>query len=513
MLDNTGAKTGPLSPGDITDETRPQITGKGEPGNTITILDNGKAIGSTAVDDNGNWSWTPDVPLAEGSHDISTTETDRAGNVSEPSPGMNIVVDTTPPAGAEKPPLAMDNVGEKTGPIQSGDVTDDPQPELSGTGEPGNRIDVWDNGEIIGSVDVGDDGTWKWKPDAPLTDGDHSLSTTETDKAGNTSKPSPGVDIVVDTVPPAGSVTPPTATDNVGEKQGPIKSGDVTDDPQPELSGTGEPGNRIDVWDNGEIIGSVDVGDDGTWKWKPDAPLTDGDHSLSTTETDPAGNTSKPSPGVDIVVDTVPPVGSVTPPTATDNVGEKQGPLQNGDVTDDSQPTLSGTGEPGNRIDIWDNGKIIGSENVGDDGTWSWKPETPLGEGDHTLSTTETDPAGNTSKPSGDLNIVVDTTPPVGSDKPPVVTDNYGEKQGPLQNGDVTDDSQPTLSGTGEPGNRIDIWDNGKIIGSENVGDDGTWSWKPETPLGEGDHTLSTTETDPAGNTSKPSGDLNIVVD
>ncbi|MEA1064238.1 Ig-like domain-containing protein [Erwinia sp. HR93] len=201
-LDNTGAITGKLKSGDITDETHPQLSGSGEPGNTITIYDNGKKIGETNVDRNGNWRWTPDNRLADGDHTLTTTERDAAGNISKPSPGFDLTVDSTAP---QTPPApdAHDNVGDKQGPIHSGDVTDDSTPTLNGRGTPGDTVDVWDNGEKIGSATVDPDGNWTWTPDQPLADGDHSLSTTVTDPAGNVSEPSPGLDITVDTQPPA----------------------------------------------------------------------------------------------------------------------------------------------------------------------------------------------------------------------------------------------------------------------------------------------------------------------
>ncbi|NDJ58739.1 hypothetical protein GWD52_17440 [Enterobacteriaceae bacterium 4M9] len=513
VVDNVGDITGALKEGDYTDDNRPELSGKGEPGNTIDIWDNGEKIGSTVVDKDGNWTWEPEKPLTEGEHKLSTTETDPVGNTSKPSPDINIVVDTTPPTGSTTPPTTTDNVGNKTGPLTSGEATDDAKPELSGKGEPGNTIDIWDNGEKIGSTVVDENGNWTWEPEAPLPDGEHNLSTTETDKAGNTSEPSPGIDIVIDTTPPTGSTTPPTITDDVGSKTGGVKDGEATDDTKPELSGKGDPGNTIDIWDNGEKIGSTVVDGDGNWTWEPDAPLTEGEHNLSTTETDPAGNTSEPSPGIDIVVDTTPPTGATTPPTVTDDVGSKTGSVSEGESTDDTRPELSGKGDPGNTIDIWDNGEKIGSTVVDKDGNWTWEPEAPLTEGEHNLSTTETDPAGNTSEPSPGINIVVDTSTPGGSTTPPTVTDNVGNKTGEVKDGEATDDTQPELSGKGEPGNTIDIWDNGEKIGSTVVDEDGNWTWEPETPLTEGEHNISTTETNEAGNTSEPSPGINIVVD
>ncbi|HEC5281374.1 TPA: Biofilm associated protein A, partial [Enterobacter cloacae] len=513
VLDNTGEIRGEIKDGDKTDETRPQLSGTGDAGNTITIYDNGNKIGETTVDSNGNWSWTPDAPLGEGSHSITTKETDQSGKVGDASPGFTVIVDTTPPDAPAKAPTATDNVGEKTGPLNPGDSTDDSQPVLSGTGEPGNTIDILDNGKKVGSTTVDKDGNWSWQPDAPLTEGEHNLTSTETDPVGNTSQPSPGLTVNVDTTAPEAPTKAPTATDNVGDKTGPLNPGDSTDDSQPILSGTGEPGNTIDVLDNGKKVGSTTVDKDGNWTWQPDAPLTEGEHNLTTTESDPAGNTSPPSPGLTINVDTTAPDAPTKAPTATDNVGDKTGPLKPGDSTDDSQPVLSGTGEPGNTIDVLDNGNKIGETTVDPDGNWTWQPDAPLTEGEHNLTTTESDPSGNTSPPSPGLTVNVDTTAPDAPANAPTATDNVGDKTGPLKPGDSTDDSQPVLSGTGEPGNTVNVLDNGNKIGETTVDPDGNWTWQPDAPLGEGEHNLTTTESDQAGNTSQPSPGINIDVD
>ena len=53
----------------------------------------------------------------------------------------------------------------------------------------------------------------------------------------------------------------------------------------------------VDIYDNDEKIGSVIVDDEGKWSYTPDTPLAKGDHEITTTVTDPSGNTSEPSPG------------------------------------------------------------------------------------------------------------------------------------------------------------------------------------------------------------------------
>lgn len=107
------------------------------------------------------------------------------------------------------------------------------------------------------------------------------------------------------------------------------------------------------------------------------------------------------------------------------------GPVTAGDSINDPRPVLSGTGTPNDVITIFDsvNGDTaqqIGVVTVGADGNWTWRPDTPLGNAQHAITTTATDEAGNVSVPSSDITFTVDTTPPVT----PVITDVAGVATG-----------------------------------------------------------------------------------
>jgi hypothetical protein len=80
----------------ITDITTPVITGTGEVGATVTLLDGGTAIGSGAVGADGAWSITTSI-LGEGAHTITATQTDAAGNTSAPPAALSVTIDTTLP--------------------------------------------------------------------------------------------------------------------------------------------------------------------------------------------------------------------------------------------------------------------------------------------------------------------------------------------------------------------------------------------------------------------------------
>ncbi|WJJ28830.1 Ig-like domain-containing protein [Enterobacter hormaechei] len=517
VIDDNGPVTGPLKPGDVTDDTKPSFSGEGTPGNTIVIKDNDKEIGSVIVDDEGKWTYTPEKDLSEGEHNVEVIEEDPLGNVGQPSDPIQIIVDTTPPARPDRV-YAEDNTGPITGQLKGGDVTDETRPVFSGKGEPGDTVTIYDGDEVLGSTVIDDEGNWSLKPEKPLGEGDHSITVTQTDKAGNTSDPSEALEFEVDTTAPDASadVLKITAVaDDVGDRQGNVASGEITDDSKPLISGIGEAGNTVYVYTTDasgkHLIGSAVVGSDGTWSLTPETPLTEGLNQLTLETQDPAGNrVAGDAPSYDInlliPISTQPSINSVV-----DNSEPHFGPLQKGDATNDTTPTLSGSAAPGDIVSILDNGKVIGSVTADSNGKWTFTPDAALADGKHTFTVTATDAAGN-SRTSGSFPIVIDTAAPSPAENI-VINDNVGDKQGPVGSGDTTDDQSPTLSGEAEPGSVVDIYDNDEKIGSVIVDDEGKWSYTPDKPLDKGDHEITTTVTDPSGNTSEPSPGISFTVD
>ena len=517
VIDDNGPVTGPLKPGDVTDDTKPSFSGEGTPGNTIVIKDNDKEIGSVIVDDEGKWTYTPEKDLSEGEHNVEVIEEDPLGNVGQPSDPIQIIVDTTPPARPDRVD-AEDNTGPITGQLKGGDVTDETRPVFSGKGEPGDTVTIYDGDEVLGSTVIDVEGNWSLKPEKPLGEGDHSITVTQTDKAGNTSDPSEALEFEVDTTAPDASadVLKITAVaDDVGDRQGNVASGEITDDSKPLISGIGEAGNTVYVYTTDasgkHLIGSAVVGSDGTWSLTPETPLTEGLNQLTLETQDPAGNrVAGDAPSYDInlliPISTQPSINSVV-----DNSEPHVGPLQKGDATNDTTPTLSGSAAPGDIVSILDNGKVIGSVTADSNGKWTFTPDAALADGKHTFTVTATDAAGN-SRTSGSFPIVIDTAAPSPAENI-VINDNVGDKQGPVGSGDTTDDQSPTLSGEAEPGSVVDIYDNDEKIGSVIVDDEGKWSYTPDKPLDKGDHEITTTVTDPSGNTSEPSPGISFTVD
>jgi large repetitive protein len=68
-----------------THDPRPQMSGTGVPGDTITMYDGNTPIGSTIIGPDGKWTVKPDHDLADGPHDLYVIETTPAGVPSQPS--------------------------------------------------------------------------------------------------------------------------------------------------------------------------------------------------------------------------------------------------------------------------------------------------------------------------------------------------------------------------------------------------------------------------------------------
>jgi hypothetical protein len=253
----------------------------------------------------------------------------------------------------------------------SGDSTNDTTPTLNGTAEPGSTVTI----RLDGADLIHDPGRRQRHvdlyPTTPLGEGPHTFTVVATDAAGNTSQPSGGFTLTVDTTPPA-AATIATVTDDVGGVQGTLNSGDTTDDTTPLLQGTAPADAVITVYDGTTLLGTATLDGSGGWSFTPVTPLTDGPHSLTVHATDAAGNTTISSP-FELTVDTVAPA---TPdiPAITVNPDGTATPLNPGETTRDTTPTLSGTGTAGDTVTIYNNGVKIGDAVVDNTGNWTWTP-------------------------------------------------------------------------------------------------------------------------------------------
>ncbi|ELX8412153.1 BapA prefix-like domain-containing protein [Enterobacter bugandensis] len=503
-----GGVTGNLTSGQATNDNTPTISGTGQAGSTIYIMNNGTQLGTTTVDVNGNWSFTPTTPLDDGSYSLRAYATDAAGNASANSSVFAFTVDTAGP-GVPVVTSVIDDVAPITGTLTSGNSTNDARPTFNGTGDVGSTVHVIVDGNEIGTAVVNAQGSWTFTPGTDLIDGPHAITFNATDAAGNVGTATAPFNLTVDTGVPSAPVIS-AAADNVGSIQTPLTSGQSTDDTTPTLSGTATANATVTIYENGQPVGTALADGTGAWSFTPSTPLAAGSHTWTATVTDAAGNISPASPGFTLVVDSTAPTAPVIS-QAIDDVGSITGPITSGQTTDDTVPRLVGTSEPFATVNIYEGTTLVGTGTADGSGSWSILLNTTLTEGAHSFTAQATDAAGNTSASSASFSLTIDTAPPAL----PVLTsilDDVGNAATPVANGGITNDAQPTLSGTAEAGSTVKIFDNGVQIGSV-IATGGAWSYTPSPALGNGPHTLTFTATDATGNASAPTAGYTINVD
>ncbi|MCM7226469.1 Ig-like domain-containing protein [Enterobacter cloacae] len=499
--------------GDTTDDNTPTLSGRAEPGSTVNIIDNGQVIGTAKVNPDGTWSYTPDQPLANGAHDLTTTVTDPSGNTGPEGSHVVITVDVVP--GKVEITAVTDDTGSVTGSLSQGALTDDTRPQISGTAKAGSTVTIMDGSNVLGTTTAGADGTWSFTPSVDLGRGDHTFTATAKDPMGNESSSSSWT-VTIDTDAPV-KPTIDAALDDVGSVQGNLANGGTTDDPTPTLSGKAEAGSTVKIYDQNGLLGEVTAKADGTWSFSPVAKLPEGEHRFHVTATDKAGNTSVASDDFVLTLDfTAPDASKVSITDVVDDFGSVTGSIASGGKTDDNTPLIKGTGaEPGNTITVYNGDKVIGTAKVQADGTWELQVTKALPDGTYNLTVKETDSVGNTTAASPEYIIQIDAG---GQPLPPTlssVEDDVAPHTGPLQKDATTNDNTLLLTGTAEAGVTVRIYGgpNGTTLLGETKADaQGKWSFN--TPkLADGVHTFVAEAINDIGQVSPQTGGFPITVD
>ena len=257
---------------------------------------------------------------------------------------------------------------------------------------------------------------------------------------------------------------------------------------QPLLSGTAQASDsggsyKLVVYDaNSTPVCTVNPAT-ANWSCTPAAPLADGTHTLTAFIVDGSGYSSPPL-NVDVfVVDTTAPAAPTLAAVPT--------------PSNQTQPTFSGTGEPGASLVVKDgSNNTLCTATVQSNGDWSCQPSTALAPGSYTATAKQTDAAGNTSLASAPIAFVIDTTPPGA---PTINPPNS-----------PTDVNTVPLTGTADPGTTVVVRDqSGAIVcGAISVPSSGpnAGKWSCTTSvLPDGTETLTATSTDAAGNSSSSS--------
>ncbi|MHC5351444.1 Ig-like domain-containing protein [Metapseudomonas furukawaii] len=506
-VDNLGGIQGDLHSGDVTDDKLAPLQGTGPEGAILEILDGAEVIGEVKVGPGGYWTFEQESALAEGGH-VFTARVKGSG---ETSNAFALIVDSTAPSRVIIEGIYDDREGLIK--VGSNTHTSDSTPLFKGTAEKLSVVEIYNGKTLIGTARANSKGEWTFAPPFTLPDGDYSITAKASDYSGNTGLASTAYKFSIDTLPPA-VPTILKAFDNVGDLQGDLASGALTDDRTPTLSGKAEAGVTLMVHGNGKLLGTAVANAAGEWSFTPPADLLDGQHSFTAIARDLAGNLSGESDAFELTLGEdrtqAPTLDSVL-----DNVGAIQGALVHDSETDDARPTLRGTAKAGDRVEIYDNGTLL-KETVADQwGNWEYTPDQDLAEGPHAFQIRALSDTHSPSELTPPFNLVLDLTPP-----DPVhlritgIHDDVGSVTGNVAQGGRTDDRNPTVSGTGTDGNTITLYVT-EATGQRQVGkaivENGKWSVDVTDTLGYGQNVFTAVETDAAGNaTHSPDYAINV---
>ncbi len=472
-----------------------ELSGTALAGATVQLTDGaGAVIGQAVADAQGNWIFTPQTPLANGTTVNATITV--AGLSSAPA---STVIDSVAP---NAPTIAASNGTQLSGTAEAGatviltgsggvsigqatadangnwsftptpaladglvvtavardtagntsgsaTTTIDAQPPatptidasngtlLTGTAEAGITVVVTDGtGRVIGQTTAAADGSWTLSPSPALANGT-VVNAVARDTLGNTSG---SVSTTVDTVAP---VTPTISPSNGVE-----------------LSGTAEAGSNVLITGpGGTNIGQVTADEAGTWGFRPSPSLADGTE-VTVVSRDAAGNTS---PSASTVIDAqVPEHPTIEPSNGL---------------------TLSGTAEAGSTIILTGAGGVpinTGPITADVDGKWSVTLNPALPDGS-LVTVIARDNLGNESAPA---SILIDGIAPDA----PVIAPSNGL----------------VITGTAEAGSLVTVSAGGSVIGTAQAGANGNWTFTPSPAVGDS-ISLTATATDAAGNPSPPS--------
>ncbi|GLH22863.1 hypothetical protein ENT52713_02590 [Enterobacter sp. 200527-13] len=490
--DHVGIIIGAMASGVSTDDARPVLDGNGTPGSLIQVYDNGSLVGSTMVNPEGKWRWQPENALPEGEHDFQFAALAR-GRQSAKSPALNFTVDLTPP---DKPVnISITDGNDKD--LSSGGVTNANPLHLSGKGEPGDTVLLYDGDTLVGTTVVDAGGHWRADITLP-SEGDHNLRAGFRDPAGNAGAKSEPVTVDYDVTPPDA----PGAIEIADGNDKDLSSGGVTNANPLHLSGKGDPGDTVLLYDGDTLVGTTVVDAGGHWHADIILP-SEGDHDLRAGFRDPAGNAGAKSDPVTIDYDVTPPDA----PGAIEIADGNDKDLSFGGVTNANPLHLSGKGDPGDTVLLYDGDILVGTTVVDAGGHWRADITLPS-EGDHDLRAGFRDPAGNAGAKSDPVTVDYDVTPP---DAPAAIEIADGNDKD-LSSGGVTNANPLHLSGKGDPEDTVLLYDGDTLVGTTVVDAGGHWHADIILPS-EGDHDLRAGFRDPAGNAGAKSDPVTIDYD
>lgn len=288
--DDTGASNSDNVTGKTSGLT---ISGKAEAGTTVELFDGTTSLGTVTAGTDG--SFTKDISLASGVHNITAKATDAAGNVGSNSEPLQITVDGTPPPA----PLALDLLAEGDTGISNSDGITNKTSGLSivGTAEAGSSVQLLAGTANLGIVTTDASGNFRLD-NISLAPGTYSVTAKATDADGNVGAPSAALSITVDITAPSAPAGLDLAAD---DDDGASNSDNITSKTSGlTITGSAEAGGTVELFDGSTSLGTAQVNANGSFTL--DISLAVGSHQVTAKTTDVAGNVGVASAALEVTV-------------------------------------------------------------------------------------------------------------------------------------------------------------------------------------------------------------------
>ncbi|EBQ8820684.1 Ig-like domain repeat protein, partial [Salmonella enterica subsp. enterica] len=459
---------------------------------TVNILIDGKTIGVTTADADGNWNFDISRNLSDNVYKITVESIDPLGRTS--SVDYQLTIDSFTPI-----PTVMLHDSADSG-VKGDMITKINTPLFTGMAEANAKVSIYVDGVLSGEAIAGDDGVWNFQFTTALSDGSYDVTVKVEDIAGNTASSSAyNFQIVTQTQKPTIELVNDTGVDNTDH---------IINEKNPALTGTAAPYSTVKLYIDGALIAEVRTNKDGRWEYtlKADQGLVDGDHRITASVEDIAGNIAHSDPFL-ISVDTAIsiPIVSLSP--------DSDSGISDDNLTNIVKPTLHLKEIDPDiiSVQVWDaaSDTQIGVATQQPDGSWAYTFTSDLTEGLHQVYVKVEDIAGNKAN-SAVFDFTIDTTVST-----PVISLLSKDDTG-VTGDNLTNINKPgfAISGVDADAHRVvvQVMHNGVSEEIELSHLNGSWLFTPGNTWADGSYTLTVKVEDKAGNTNY-SAPLTVVID